>query len=180
MLGSALLTGVGAALALASLISVVIFLSNLFLISTGAVVVGAFRPPIAFPLIGAGVAVPYGFAASVGFFKPILVVGLFIPVATVGLTAPLTALLVSFATPRADFNAVVFSGISLGVEVFGRIEGRLDAILDAVDEDSVGGGRPDFNGNAVDGLFAANELLGFSMFSTNYCNFEISLFIVSI
>ena len=177
MLGSALLTGVGAALAPASLISVVIFLSNLFLISTYGVLVGALRP-IAFPFTGAGVA---NALVSVGFFNPILVVGLLIPgAAIVGFgVEPFTALLVSLAPPRADFNAPDFGSGILAVLTFGTTEGRLDAMLDAVDEDS---GRDDFNGSAVDGLFIPidEELLGFSMLSTNYCNLEISLFIVSI
>ena len=177
MLGSALLTGVGAALAPASLISVLTFLSNLFLISTYGVLVGALRP-IAFPFTGAGVA---NALVSVGFFNPILVVGLLIPgAAIVGFgVLPFTALLVSFAPPRADFNAPDFgSGIDF-ILTFGTTEGRLDAMLDAVDEDS---GRDDFNGSAVDGLFIPidEEVVGFSMLSTNYCNFEISLFIVSI
>ena len=177
MLGSALLTGVGAALAPASLISVVIFLSNLFLISTYGVLVGALRP-IAFPFTGAGVA---NALVSVGFFNPILVVGLLIPGAITGFgVEPFTALLVSFAPPRADFNAPDFGSGTLAVLIFGTTEGRLDAILDAVDEDS---GRDDFNGIAVDGLFIPiddEEVLGFSIDSTNYCNLVISLFIVSI
>ena len=172
--GSALFTGVGYALALASLTSAATFLSNLFLISTYGVLVGALSPPTAFPLAGAGVAVPTGFG-SVGFFKPILVVGLLMPLAAVaGLAVPFTALLVSLAAVRGVFCAFMLAEAGDASDILfafslGTTEGLLACMLDAVEEDSVGG-RADFKGSAVDGLLEAidEELLGFSMFSTNY------------
>tara|TARA_B110000503_G_C7083817_1_gene386344 strand:- start:164 stop:496 length:333 start_codon:yes stop_codon:yes gene_type:complete len=110
-------------------------------------------------------------------------VGLFIPLDIDGVfVTPLVTELVSLAIVRGVFFTLSFTeaGDCSTLEFnLGTTEGRLEFILDAVDDDSVGG-RDDFNPvTAVDGRFEAN-VLGFSMFSTNYCNFEISLFIVSI